>query len=56
MDGQKLTSNHQILNFGRVLKIENVRQEDAVRYKCTAKNSLGIANAEIQLIIQSRVL
>uniref|UniRef100_A0A914EKX6 Uncharacterized protein n=1 Tax=Acrobeloides nanus TaxID=290746 RepID=A0A914EKX6_9BILA len=53
MDGQKLTTNHQILNFGRVLKIENVRQEDAVRYKCTAKNSLGIANAEIQLIIQT---
>uniref|UniRef100_A0AC34QHM4 Fibronectin type-III domain-containing protein n=2 Tax=Panagrolaimus sp. JU765 TaxID=591449 RepID=A0AC34QHM4_9BILA len=53
-DGEPLSSRHRILNYGRVLKIDNVQIEDANRYKCVATNELGSDSAEIQLVIHSR--
>lgn len=54
VDGLPLSERHQVINYGRVLRIENVEFEDATRYKCLARNNLGVASAEIQLIIQSK--
>lgn len=55
VDGIPLTDRHQVINYGRVLRIENVKLEDAVRYKCLARNNVGSASTEIQLIIQSKL-
>lgn len=53
-DGEPLSSRHRILNYGRVLKIDNVQIEDANRYKCVATNELGSDSAEIQLVIHCK--
>uniref|UniRef100_A0A915D1T8 Immunoglobulin I-set domain-containing protein n=1 Tax=Ditylenchus dipsaci TaxID=166011 RepID=A0A915D1T8_9BILA len=53
VDGLKFSKRHRVINYGRVLRIDSVRLEDAVRYKCTAKNNIGTASAEIQLIVQA---
>lgn len=52
MDGKKFPSRYRLLNYGRVLRIENVNANDAQRFKCTAKNNLGTVSREIQLVIQ----
>lgn len=54
VDELPLTNRHQIINYGRVLRIENVEFEDVTRYRCLAYNDLGIASAEIDLKIQSK--
>ncbi|KAI1716670.1 immunoglobulin domain-containing protein [Ditylenchus destructor] len=53
VDGAPLSPRHRIINYGRVLRIDSARQEDAVRYKCTARNNLGTTSVEIQLIVQA---
>uniref|UniRef100_A0A7E4WCE2 Down syndrome cell adhesion molecule-like protein Dscam2 n=1 Tax=Panagrellus redivivus TaxID=6233 RepID=A0A7E4WCE2_PANRE len=53
VDGEPLSSRHRILNYGRVLKIDAVTVDDAVRYKCVASNEHGRQSAEVQLVINS---
>ncbi|KAI6200560.1 hypothetical protein M3Y96_00747000 [Aphelenchoides besseyi] len=52
LDGEPFNSRYKILNYGRVLRIEGVRQSDATHFRCTATNERGSATAELQLVIQ----
>jgi hypothetical protein len=54
VDGFPFSPRHRVMNFGRILRIEDVQTEDAVRYRCTASNDRGVSTAEIHLIIQCK--
>lgn len=46
-DGRYL--NAKPMNFGRILRIDNARADNAGRYLCIAINELGQDSAEINL-------
>lgn len=52
VDGKPFSSRVEILNHGRVLRIEKVQLSDAGRLRCGATNSLGASTAEVNLILK----
>uniref|UniRef100_A0A0N5A0L5 Contactin n=1 Tax=Parastrongyloides trichosuri TaxID=131310 RepID=A0A0N5A0L5_PARTI len=52
IDGTPLPKQAKLLNYGRILKIENITMEDSGKYICTAENTLGTDFAEVYLSLK----
>ncbi|CEF70695.1 Contactin [Strongyloides ratti] len=52
VDGKKLPSQSKLLNYGRILKIENSQEEDEGKYICNVENSLGSDYSEVHLFLK----
>uniref|UniRef100_A0AAF5DN81 EB domain-containing protein n=1 Tax=Strongyloides stercoralis TaxID=6248 RepID=A0AAF5DN81_STRER len=52
MDGKNLPSQSKLINYGRILKIENPQEEDEGKYMCVAENSLGNDYSEVYLFLK----
>lgn len=54
--GEKLPKSTNIKNFGKLLTLAKVKEEDDGVYKCTAKNSLGEESHLFKVSVEGETL